>query len=98
MRRQGMTYRLHDFGPFTVGLDPEGRAGSHSPTFFIVFRYVRKRKDMTNWGPGCEYVKTYHTFNWRLPVISFARAWKLRRFGALRLYGVESRIIHRIGS
>lgn len=96
MRRYGMTYRIHDFGPLTVGLDPEHRGGLFSPVVFALFRYTRKRKDMESWSPGCEYVTTYHRLDIPLPFPKWYIAYRLRRLGVLRVYYFFQRLVYRL--
>ena len=95
MRRPGRTYRIYDWGPVTLALDPESRGGVYSPRISLTYRWRRRRRDMTRWGPGCEYVVTYPSIRVSLPVIGWRRAWKLRRLGARRLYMFESRLVYR---
>ena len=102
MRRQGMTYRLHDYrlprgSALVVGLDPEARRGMYDPRVFAILRWHHRRGDMTGWGPGCEYVDRYFRLEMRLPVMGWRRAYQLRRLGALRLYQAGCSLIYAIG-
>ena len=97
-RRRGHTHRIYDWGPLTLVLDPESRGGLYSPRVSLILRWTRKRKDMTNWGPGCEYVTTHHRLELPLPVVSWATAWRYRRWGLRRLYRLESHAVYRLFS
>lgn len=78
MRRPGHTYRIHDF-------KVRGR------NLAIAFDHHGRA--------GCYYpVITVHYGGRRLrvpvPHVSWARGWKLRHLGGLRLYAINYRIIH----
>lgn len=91
-RRNGHTNRLHDFGPFTVVFFSNYLCdGSHrKPTIDVIYR----QRVPNQRGPkgGIRYRKLVIPWPW----VSFARAYKLRRFGALKLYRLSDRIIRRI--
>ena len=87
MRRLGHTYRIHDFRVrgrlLVVALDPEARGGFYNPEVHI------------HWNRGRGYIGG-HSLRIRIPVLGFARAYRLRRLGMLRLYRIEARIIYRL--
>jgi hypothetical protein len=96
VRRKGMTYRIHDFGPLTLGLDPRARFGCYYPQAFVILRrsgwlapLARRRNPR---------VKLYTRRNFPLPHVTFARAFRLRRLGALWLYRFQHALIYRLAA
>jgi hypothetical protein len=96
-RRVGMTYRLHDVGPFTFGIDPNGRAGTYCPRVFFIWRrtgwfapLARRRNPR---------VKLYTRVQFYAPHVSWRAYWRLRRVpGMLALYKLDYRFWRWIGS
>ena len=84
--RPGMTYAVIDCDrlPLVFGLDPQARAGVYSPEVFV------------HWRRGRGYVGG-HSIRIRVPHVTFARGYRLRRFGGLHAYRIVSRIIHTLG-
>jgi len=85
MIRQGSTYRIHDVGPVTFGIDPSAKAGCFCPQAFLVVRGY-------DISPEWRWVKHLRA---TLPHLSFPFAFRWRRFGALRLYRAFGRLYYR---
>ena len=93
--RVGHTYRIHDFGPFTVGISPNGKGGCYAPQWFIVWRRrgwfapLARRKN--------PHVIIYTRGTWTLPHLTWATAYRLKRVpGVLRLYSLQQRFVYAV--
>jgi hypothetical protein len=91
VKRPGHTYRIHDFKiagrPLVLAFDPDARGGMYSPRVSVHW----------NTRPGGWSGRGYiggHSVSVDLPHLSFATAFKLRRFGALRAYSAMARLIY----
>jgi hypothetical protein len=80
MRRPGHTYRIHDIGRLTVALDPEARGGVYAPEVKVYWR-PKQRSPRT-------------VLRMRVLHIAFAWAFRWRRFGMLRLYVLNQRVVY----
>lgn len=89
MRRKGHTYRIHDFGRLTIAFDHSARGGCYNPEIHFIYRQPAPE-------PGRPNVIRYRRLNIRVPVLGWPRAYAWRRFGALRLYSLEMRIVYRL--
>lgn len=83
--RKGMTYRLYDHGPLTLacGTHFMGDGPHRWPTLTLI---LRDRWTKSNGRGGRATI--YRRLELPLPFIRFNTAWRLRRFGVLRLYGL----------
>mgnify|MGYP001563285470 CR=1 FL=1 len=79
---RNMVYRIHDVGRFTFGIDPSAKAGCYCPQAFLIMRRDRR--------PALRLQVT-------LPHLSFTTAFRLRRFGTLKLYALIGRLYYRMG-
>ena len=84
---RNMTYRVHDFGPMTIGIDPSAKAGCFCPQAFFVLRCYDLN---TSWRRIIRLRVT-------LPHLSFPFAFRWRHFGALSVYRLLGRIYYRMG-
>jgi hypothetical protein len=79
--RVGHWYRVYDLGRFTLVLDPESNGGVYSPRLALIRR--------TGAGSTDRRLVAVPTLSWRA-------AYRWRRFGALKLYALEHRIVYGI--
>src|SRR5262245_48005281 len=99
-RRTGHTYRIYDSIALVGGcksravvvLDPESRGGCYSPRATLLLSHVSRTKLNCTGGP----LVVTRRISFAIPHMTFNRAYKLRRFGALRYYRIESRTYYKL--
>jgi hypothetical protein len=102
MLRPGHTYRIYDSVAMVQGrkhraivcFDPASDAACYRPQVTILCNYTSRDKLDCAKRP---YIATKR-ISFVIPHMTFARAYKLRRFGALRYYKAESRMYYRLFS
>lgn len=101
-KRPGHTYRIYDSvaqvadrkSRAILCFDPNSNAACYRPRVTLYLRYqARKQLDCI----GRPYIAEKR-ISFVLPHMTFATAFKLRRFGALRFYKAESRMYYRLFS
>lgn len=81
--RAGHTYRILDGRAWTIAFDPEARGGTYSPEIHVYYRR------------GAGYVGG-RSWRVRVPHVTWAFAYRWRRFGLLTIFRWNHLLIHRL--